>query len=453
MNIVVLGAGTVGTSISDLLCQHGHSVTVVDHNSDQTRQINEEFDVRAITGSASQSSVLFQAGVNTSDLCLAVTGCDEVNIIAASMAKAMGSRRSVARVYAPVFRDLSTFDYQEHFNIDRLLSLEHLTALELARGIRDPGSVVVELFARGELEVHEIVVKTPSPATRKSIRELKLPSNVRFGTIRRGNRMWIAGPDDQLEIDDRVNVFSRPEHLESIKSLFRQSREPRRRVVIAGGGETGFHLAGMLERERYKVMLMESDPVRCQFLAKNLAHTAVVRCDATRREVLQEERVGNAHVFVACTGDDENNIMAAVEARDLGASQIMALIGRPDYAQVVGKLGIDLTVSEREVMARQILAFLNPGAVVSRAKLPGGHINLVEIEVAAESPATGQRLAEAGLPPRCLVAAVIRRGFVWVPGAEDQIHADDKVIILADDDITDRAISFFTAPPARKRES
>ena len=139
MRILTLGGGTVGTWIADLLCRNRHSVTVVDIDPIHTRRINDELDVRAITGSASQSSVLFQAGVMSADLCLAVTGDDEVNLVGASMAKAMGARRSIARVYAPVFRDLSTFDYQRHFGIDRLLSLEHLSATELARNIRNPG--------------------------------------------------------------------------------------------------------------------------------------------------------------------------------------------------------------------------------------------------------------------------------------------------------------------------
>ena len=159
MRIVVLGAGTVGGSIASLLCLHRHSVTVVDSVSEHVRHINETLDVRSLIGSASQSSVLFQADVGSADLCLAVTGDDEANIVAASMAKAMGAKRAIARVYAPVFRDLSTFDYQRHFGIDRLLSLEHLTALELARSIRHPGSVAVENLARGELEVHEVVGK------------------------------------------------------------------------------------------------------------------------------------------------------------------------------------------------------------------------------------------------------------------------------------------------------
>ncbi len=169
MKIVILGAGTVGTSIADMLCRDRHSVTVVDSQAARVRAINERLDVRAVTGNAAQSSVLFQAGVLDCDLCLAVTGSDEVNMVAASIAKGMGSRRSVARVFAPVYRDLSTFDYQRHFRIDRMLSLEQLSAMELARAIRHSGAVAVEHFARGELEVQELTVEEGTKAVRRPL--------------------------------------------------------------------------------------------------------------------------------------------------------------------------------------------------------------------------------------------------------------------------------------------
>lgn len=163
---------------------------------DRVAKINEELDVRAIIGSASDSTTLFQAEVNNADICLAMTGKDEVNIIAASMAKKLGVRRAVARVYAPVFRDLSSFDYLSHFGIDRMLSLEHLTAMALARGIREPGSVVVEQFARGGLEVQEFVVGQEGKLTRNTLRDIGISSNVRVGTIQREKRMWIDRGQD-----------------------------------------------------------------------------------------------------------------------------------------------------------------------------------------------------------------------------------------------------------------
>jgi trk system potassium uptake protein TrkA len=447
MRIVVLGAGTVGHSIASLLCLHRHSVTVVDIDGDHIRYMNETLDVRAITGSASQSSVLFQANVGSADLVLSVTGNDEVNIVAGSMSKAMGAKRAVARVYAPVFRDLSTFDYQRHFGIDRLLSLEHLTAVEVARELRHSGSVAVENLARGELEVHELIVSENMAGVGKPLKELKLPSGVRLGSIHRDGTTWIAGAEDYVTVGDRLTIIGRSKEIDQVKELFYVQAEMRLGVVIAGGGETGYHLASMLEGQRYGVVLMEQDRSRCDFLASHLKDTVVVHRDATRRANLEEEGIGSADAFVACTGDDEDNIMAAVEARDIGAKKIIALVGRPDYANVVGKLGIDLTVSPREVAAKQVLGYLNVGPVISRTPLgEGSGLCVLEIDVLPKSPATEHVLASLSLPSQCLIAAVIRQGFAHVPGGDDRLLVGDTAIALIHDEVMNETVRLFESP-------
>lgn len=444
MNVVILGAGTVGSSIAELLCQHpDFHITVVDVDPQKTESLNERLDVRALVGSVSKATVLFQAGIATADICLAVTGIDEVNIIAASIAKQMGCRRSIARVYAPVFRDLSTFDYQEHFKIDRMLSLEHLTALELARGIRDASGVMVEQFARGGLAVHDVTIQENSKLLGRPLKELDLPRNVRIGTIRRGNRMWIATADDVLEPGDTLIVFSRPEDKKSILQLFNLSQGKSRRVVIAGGGETGFHLAKLLEFENVRITILESDPERCEELAAQLKHAAVIQTDAAVRDNLEEERVGTTDVFVACTGDDEDNIIFAVEAKDLGAQQVLAVIERQDYSIITRKLGIDRTVSQRDVMAKRIESFMTRGIVVSKARLPDGLVNLMEVEVTEDAPIAHKPLSEADLPNRCLIVAIMKPGFVRVASAEDKLEPGDNVVMLVEDDVEPAALALF----------
>jgi len=446
MRIVVLGGGTVGTSIAEVLCRERHSVTVVDHTPEVTRRVNDELDVRVVTGSASQASVLFQAEVLGADLCLAMTGCDEVNLVAASLAKAMGARRTVARVYAPVFRDLSTFDYRQHFHIDRLLSLEHLSAMELARGIRHPGSIAVENFARGELEMQEWEITEDAPGVGVPLKDLRLPHGVRIGSIARGGKLAIAGAEDQVAVGDRITLIGARDDIDSVKPLFKLYPRTKQGVVIAGGGETGYHLAKALEGRDYAVLVMEADRARCEFLASHLKHATVVNADIKRRANLEEERVGSADVFVACTGDDEDNIMACVEARELGARSIFSIVSRPDYANVVAKLGIDLAVSPREVVAKQVLALLNTGPVMARSSLAAGaDIEILEIDVLEGAKATEHVLASLDLPAQCLIAAVIRENFVRVPGADDRLAPGDTVIALAHRDAIEGTLRVFSA--------
>ncbi|MCS7303696.1 MAG: Trk system potassium transporter TrkA [Thermoguttaceae bacterium] len=446
MRVVVLGAGTVGSSIAELLCNHRHEVTVVDRDPDCIRRVRDELDVRAITGSASQSSVLFQAEVGTADLCLAVTGVDEVNIVAASLAKAMGARRTLARVYSPVFRDLSTFDYQRHFRIDRLLSLEYLSALELARTIRYPGALLVEDFARGEVQMQAFALTEPCSTMGIPLRELKLPKGVRIGSIHRGKQIWIAGAEDRLQVGDHITVIGALEQIDEVKELFSIQPPPKQRVVIAGGGETGYQLAQLLHGRRFSLMILEWDKPRCEFLSSHLENVDIICTDIRRRQILEEERIGQADVFAACTGDDENNIMACVEARELGVKTCLAVINRPDYANVIGKLGIAHAVSPRQVIARHVLAFLNTGPVVSRLPLtPDGPIDVLEIEVLDKAPVTNHVLAKAALPAQCLVAAVIREQFGWVPGADDRLQPGDTVVVLADRSVEEQLIRLFSS--------
>ncbi|PQO33871.1 Trk system potassium transporter TrkA [Blastopirellula marina] len=443
MRIVILGAGTVGTWIADLLCRNNHSVTVVENNSDHVRAINAELDVRAIHGSASESAILFQAGIIGCDLCLALTGDDEVNIVAASMAKAMGARRAVARVYGRVFRDLSTFDYQRHFRIDRFLSLEHLSAVEFVRAIRSPGSAVLENFARGELEVQEIICDDSAPAIGKPLKEVGLPKGVRVGTIQRQGKTWIAGAGDSIQLGDHITLIGTREEIDNVKAKFEVKATPVRSVVIAGGGETGLALARMLEGQRYNVTLMEENMERCEFLARLLEHTTVVRADATRKAILEEERVGRSDVFVACTGDDENNIMSCVEAREIGAPECMAIVQRPDYANVVEKLGINLAVSPRNVVARQVLGLLNSGPIISKKNLPGGGIAIVEFEVMAGVKATQHVIANLKLPAHCLIAAIMSSDYVRVASADDRLTPGDTVVVLVDEASLDPVVKLF----------
>jgi trk system potassium uptake protein TrkA len=236
-----------------------------------------------------------------------------------------------------------------------------------------------------------------------------------------------------------------PDAISVARKTFGSEKRKRNKakVMIAGGGETGYHLANLLGREDFRVVLLEMDAHRCERLAKLLPHATIVQANANRRSVLEDEGGGTVDYFVGCTGNDENNIMAGVEARELGASRVMCVVGRPDYANVVGKLGIDLAVSERDVIARQVLGFLNEGAVISQAKLPNGSIGVFELEVLPGSPITEASLANLPLAGRCLIAAIQRDGFVQVPTAKDVLRVGDIIVALIDLDDTDAIMSLF----------
>jgi len=431
MNIVILGAGTVGKSLAEVLCGERHNVCLVDSNRTALEQVEERLDVQSVCGSGCDSAVLFQAGVLSADLCLAVTSHDEVNLVGASLAKSMGALRAVARVFQPSYLDTSTFDYRRHFGIDQLLSLEHLTALELAKEIRMPGLFTVENFARGGVEVHEVAVEEDSKASGKRVIDLALPAEVRIGVVSNQHQAVIAGANTLIEPNDHVTLIGQQDAVNDAEKQFRQKRPNRLNVVIAGGGEIGYNLARMLSADRYKVLLLESDVDRCEYLASSLPNTTVLHADTTSRAELEEARVGNYDVFVAAMGHDEDNIVCGVEARELGCPTIACVVRRPDYANVLERLGINAAVSPREVMTRQIQGMVSGGPILFRSDIANGDVEVWEVEIQSDTPITAAPLREIDFRGS-LVAAIVRDDYVAVPGANDQLHAGDTAVLLVE---------------------
>lgn len=446
MNIVILGAGTVGTSIAELLCANRHNVILVDPSRQALEIVEDHLDVQSVVGSACDAATLFHAGVQSADLCLSVTSGDEINLVGASLAKSMGATRSIARIFNPTYRDASTFDYQRHFGIDRLLSLEHLTALELAKAIRKRGLFAVENFARGGIEVQELAVEADAKTSGVPLRDLKFPPGVRVGLISNGHKTYIPSGDDVLAAGDHVTLIGQRETLEDVRNLFQHKTESKMSVIIAGGGAIGYNLARILQGQRFNVSLLEADEQRCHYLADRLSETTVLHDDATRLSVLREARVGKADVFVAAMGHDEDNIMCGIEALEIGAPRIMSVIRRPDYANVVQKLGIDKAVSPREVMAQQVLGMVQAGPILARTELAGGVAEAWELDVPPKAEILKAKLKDLNLPQQCLIAAIVREDYVRVPGAEDQVQAGDTLVVLVQKESIDQTLKLFLAP-------
>jgi len=288
------------------------------------------------------------------------------------------------------------------------------------------------------------VVQRGAPAIDIPLRELRVGRHVRVGAISRGDKISIAGPEDAVAVGDRIALVGKREDIDGVKSLF-QTEPPRRQgVVIAGGGETGFQLARLLEGPRFNVVLMESDHDRCEFLASHLGEVTVVCCDVRSRTALEEERVGSADFFVACTGDDENNILACVEAKELGAQKVAAVVARSDYRYILTKLGVDHVTTPPDVIRREVEAHLTTGVVIAKKPFaPGSKVFVMELEVLPNTQITQHVLARVGLPRQCLIAAIIREDFAMLPGADDRIKPGDTVVALVHESAVEPMLTLF----------
>lgn len=427
MNLLILGAGEVGLHIAELFCAADHNVCLIESNAEAAAIAGDKLDARVIVGNGISVSVIEEAGVADCDVFFAVSASDPTNLVAASLAKALGADQAVCRVHADLQQEQWLFDLRQRFDVDYLFSTERISAIELAKHIRNPDALAVEEFAGGRIELQQVSLPAESPAVRKSLKDLALPSRVRVGAIERQGRTIVPGADTTLEAGDLVTLFGSTRNLETAAELFRapKKQQDEVRVVIFGGGGYGFALAQMLEGKRFRTRIFETDPKRCEFLSGVLQRTTLINADATSIQQLREEQIGEADFFVGATNDDEDNVMTCLQAQDLGVKHCLALIHRADYADAImraGKrLGILGAVSPRIATGRDLIRFATTERLHSLITL-AGDIEVVEFAVREGSPLANRRVDEISWPSGCGLVSLTHGSSASVPAADDQLQ-------------------------------
>lgn len=358
MNIIIIGAGEVGRHLATSLSREAHSITVIEQNQELASDLEQSLDARVICENGTSVSTLLEAGISECDLLMALTSDNTINVMAASVAKKLQAKKVIARVHPEVQREEWLFDYRSHFGVDHIFSTERLSAIELAKFIRNPESLVVEEIARGRVELQQVRVSEKSDVKGKKLVDLKPPERTRIGSVTRGADSFVPTANDTIEVGDVVTIFGEPRKLRSLADRLQKGHvnEEELRVVIFGGGEYGFTLAQMLESWNCRVRIFEKDEKRAQDLTDRLSNTTVIHTDGTVLAELEEEKVGEADFFVATSGSDEDNVMTCLQANNLGTKNCLTLIHRADYAQAISgsgrHFGMLAAVSPRESTLR-----------------------------------------------------------------------------------------------------
>lgn len=434
MKIIIVGAGEVGSNLSTVLADSGHDVTLIEKSEVHCERLDEELNARVVTGNGSSAKQLVEVGVAKCDAFLAMTSDDRTNIISCSLAKGLGAKNTIARIHDETYSDNSFINYQLHFGIDLLVNPEAICAVELAKEIRSAGRVEVEHFARGQIEVQRQRVAHGSRMIGKQLRELKLDSQVRIGYVQRGERSEIASADTMLEEDDIVTLFGHPETLFNLREKFDPTHKIEiSRVVLFGGSEVAINLIHLLKNPRFKIRIIEKDRAQCRKLAERFPHITVIHGDATSIRLMEEEQIDSADYFVACTKDDEENILTCIQASKLGADHVQLVINKGDYDDLLGmlqtRLDLEVAVSPRSATADFMLRNLSNESVAHLAEMPDGS-QVLEVRISHSSPVIGKQIKDIRLPKGCLFVALLHKFKAKVPGADDTILAGDRVVVI-----------------------
>lgn len=448
MKIIIVGSGDVGHYLCQILSRDGHSITLIESSGDIAEDVEEHLDVRVIRGNGASAKTLAAAGAQDCDCVLAMTASDQVNMVTCAIAHKIGAKRTIARVHDQVYADNSVLNIQKLFDIDVLVNPEALTAVELSKYVRNPERAAVEDFARGQIELQEVEIDENSKVAGKPLKEAHLSPDIRIGYVERGENLIVPDASTVLSAHDRITIIGAPETLVKYKPLFsNEEAKDNVRIVLNGATETALSIARRLHDSRFKVRIIEPDLAKCREIAESFPSVTVINGSATTLRLLEEEQVGSADFFIACTKDDEENVMTSLQAKKLGAKRVELVINKPDYEHVLqnisGFLDITAIASPRRVTATEVKKYLTDKNYNVLGSLRGGAIQFVELKAEAGAKGVGVKLSELGLPRGCIIAALVRNDIAHVPRAGDVVEDSDKLVIILDKKNVAEVVALF----------
>ncbi len=433
MKIVIIGAGEVGFYLAQRLSLEKHDLVIIDHDPDKCAHAQEALDVSVIQGNASSQTVLREAGLESADMIIAASGVDEINLIACLIASKLGVKRKIARVRNPDYYEKSSILKPEDLGVDLFIHPEEEVIEEITRLLlRASASEVVE-FEEGKIVVVGLKLDAQCPNLNKPLKEIGKEGereNIRVVAMLKGEKTIIPTGEDYFSKNDQIFVIAKRESLPQVLSLAGKTDQRLNRIMILGGGKIGRGLAEKLE-DRIEVTLVESNREKSIKIASELRRTAVYQADGTEIDTLAREGLLNMDAFIAVTSDDETNILSCLLAKHLGIHKTIALVNKPTYIPLLPVVGIDSTVNVRLSTASAILRFIRRGSILSAATFHGIEAEAIEFEITKSNKVTGKPIQALGLPKGALIAAVVRKGGVFIPHGKSQLEVDDKVIVFA----------------------
>ena len=430
MRIIICGAGEVGSHASEVLDGKGHSITVIDMHADRLAAIEDRLDVSTLIGNCSHADVLVEAGAEGADLFVAATSNDEVNLLAASLARRLGVHKTIARVHDYTYMTQKSVDYKRSLGIDRLICPEFSTASAIAQSLRNPAALAVENFAGGQVEMQQFRTTAGAKAIGQALCDLPLGSGVRVAAITRGRDVLIPDGSTKIEEKDAIFLMANADKFDAAHRLFVGKSLLRQKVVIHGGTTLAEWVCRFLRGRNFAVRLFEKDPERAEWLAANLDWVTVLNEDPTDASVFQEERIGEVDDFVSLLDDDEDNIIGAVLAKSRGVRQVISIVQRSHYLDLLYDIGVDRAFSPRIVASEEIEETLDDSSIHRLSSLERGVLDLWRVRPGEKSELLGQRLRTVKLTPNWSVVAIQRGAETSVPGADDAIEAGDVVLVL-----------------------
>lgn len=444
MKIVIAGAGEVGYHLAKLLTKESHSIVLIDTNPKILKRAESEMDLLAVVGSGYSITILDQIGMDDTDLLIAVTSSETVNLTVATLGKQLGASRTIARVHSTELVKLKDRLNLKDMGIDVIISPEELASKEIFRLLRRSSFTDAFDFEFGKLTLLGTYLQENSSLVGTSVSDLIRVSGKKFTTIaiQRGSSCIIPSNETTFKHNDHVFFLCLPEGIDDIRNLSGSKRYEIKNVMIMGGGNVGYNTARKLSR-RKNVKLIESDSDRCIDLADRLKDVLVINDDGHDVNLLEDENIEKMDAFIAVTGNSETNIMSCLVAKNHGVKKTIAMVENMDYINLSQTIGIDTLINKKLIAANNIFRYVRQAHVVNIAGIHGVEAEILELQVVEGSKVTQVPINSLDFPEDSIIGGFIRNGQAWIADGDYQINEGDKVVVFALPSAIKKTLEFF----------
>ena len=433
MKVAIVGAGKLGTKVATTLLDGNHAVTLIDTDKEVLQKVGLHVDVMTVNANAKETKVLRNIGISNFDFLITTTGSDETNIIIAAFAKKLGCKRVLARVRDPEHMQQIEF-IKDLMGIDYVVNPDLGITVEIYKYLAEKYTLSNGIFSSGKISLLEFQVDKYKQLIDLPIHKFSevLP-HMLVVAISRNGKVIIRHGTDVIKNHDFLYVVGEKEPIQELnkKVHVRGKYTDLQKVMIMGGGKTGFYLAQMLSEFGAAVKIIESDKNRCYYLSTHLNDVMVLHGDATDLSLLEEENMDGMDAVVTATGFDEDNLLLALTAKMHGVEDVIAKVSRTSYAEIISRMGIDMALNPQDITTSTIIRLVQGNKKVLSSQLIQGQAELMEIIATPTMKFLDTPLKDLDLPKGLIIAGIHRGHEVIIPNGDTIIKKDDRVMILS----------------------
>lgn len=437
MKIILVGCGKVGRALARQLSEEKHNVTVIDTNPEKIEAITEELDVLGVTGNGASNAILTEAGLDTADVLIAVTGSDELNLLCCVFAKKTGHCHAIARVRNPMYSHQLGFIKQQ-LGISTIINPELTAAREISRLLRFPAASQIDTFADGKVRLIKFELMPEHGLNGVALRDIiqKIGSDILICAVERGGSVAIPNGNFVLQDGDLVSFVATHENAVDFFRKLHLPTRPVRSALLVGGGTIGYYLAKDLLAHDIQVRIVDKNPARCETLATDLPGAVVLHGDVADRQFLQAAGMGMAEAFISITDMDEENILLSMFARKHTNAKLITKVNRLEFDDVLDTLNVGSVIYPKYMVCDFVIQYVRALAngagnnLKTMYRILDDRVEALEFTVDEESAATAAPLMQLKLKPNQLICCIMRGNRVIIPRGADRIQVGDSVIVV-----------------------